>query len=159
MNPLAQMMINQVLGNVTQGNPQMGQLLNAVVGMLTQGQGQAPAPGMAPMTMGMAPAAAANPAAALMGLVQQFEQAGLGQIIGSWVSTGQNQPITAQQVQQGLGEQQVQQLAQSAGLSPDQASSQLAQMLPNLVDKLTPSGAIDPALINQVLALVSGKKA
>jgi len=78
----------------------------------------------------------------LGGLVQQFSGKGLGDIVNSWVGTGQNMPITPQQIQQGLGSDTIKQLASKAGLSPDAVTSQLAGLLPNVVDKLTPNGQI-----------------
>lgn len=76
------------------------------------------------------------------GLVQSFHEKGLGEIASSWVSTGQNLPISADQIQQVLGSEQVKQLAARAGISPDIAGSSLAQLLPTLVDKLTPNGQL-----------------
>jgi uncharacterized protein YidB (DUF937 family) len=75
----------------------------------------------------------------LSGLVQTLQQNGLGEVVGSWVGTGQNLPISPQQVQQALGGQ-VQQLAAKHGLSPDAVSQTLSQILPGLVDHLTPGG-------------------
>lgn len=97
-------------------------------------------------------------AAGITQLVQQFEKNGLGQIVSSWVSTGQNMPISAEQVQQGMGEQ-VQQIATAAGTTPQDASAQLANILPGLIDKLTPGGKIDPALINQAISFFTKKAA
>ena len=76
------------------------------------------------------------------GLVQSFHEKGLGEIASSWVSTGQNLPISADQIQQVLGSEQVKQLAAKAGISPDVAGSSLAQLLPTLIDKLTPNGQV-----------------
>lgn len=76
------------------------------------------------------------------GLVQSFHEKGLGEIASSWVSTGQNLPISADQIQQVLGSEQVKQLAAKAGISPDIAGSSLAQLLPTLIDKLTPNGQV-----------------
>jgi uncharacterized protein YidB (DUF937 family) len=77
----------------------------------------------------------------LAGLVQAFEQAGLGHVARSWVGTGQNAPVSPQQVQQALGPQ-VQQLAQQHGMAPEAVSSTLAQLLPGVVDHLTPGGQL-----------------
>jgi uncharacterized protein YidB (DUF937 family) len=79
----------------------------------------------------------------ISGLVQSFHQQGLGELVNSWISTGQNLPISADQLQQVLGSERVQQLASRVGISPDQAGSQLAQILPTIVDKLTPNGNIE----------------
>ena len=78
----------------------------------------------------------------LQGLVQSFHEKGLGEIASSWVSTGQNLPISAEQIQSVLGNEQVQQLAAKAGISPDLAGSSLASLLPTLIDHLTPNGQI-----------------
>lgn len=78
----------------------------------------------------------------LSGLVKQFSGKGLGDLVNSWVSTGKNLPVTAQQVQQGLGNDTIRDLASKAGLSQDQVASRLTELLPNIVDKLTPDGKL-----------------
>jgi uncharacterized protein YidB (DUF937 family) len=81
----------------------------------------------------------------LSGLVQNFHDKGLGGLVTSWVGTGQNLPISADQIQHVLGSAQVQQLAAKVGISPEAASSQLSQLLPTIVDKLTPNGQMPQA--------------
>lgn len=83
-----------------------------------------------------------NQPGGLSGVVQQFHQKGLSDIVSSWVSTGQNLPITADQITHVLGSEQVKDLAAKVGLSPDQAGSQLSSLLPMIVDKLTPNGQV-----------------
>lgn len=78
----------------------------------------------------------------LTGLIQTFHQKGMGDLVNSWVSTGQNQPISPEQVHNALGSDTVQQLASSAGVSTETAASSLSQMLPMLIDKLTPDGQL-----------------
>jgi uncharacterized protein YidB (DUF937 family) len=78
----------------------------------------------------------------LSGLVQTFHEKGFNEVITSWVGTGQNPPISADQIQHILGSQQMQDLAAKAGISPDAAGSQLAALLPTLIDKLTPNGQL-----------------
>jgi len=78
----------------------------------------------------------------LSGLVQLFNQGGMGNIIQSWISTGQNMPISAQQLQQVLGPGVLQGLAGKMGASPEVVSQQLAHALPAVVDKLTPDGQL-----------------
>jgi uncharacterized protein YidB (DUF937 family) len=86
-----------------------------------------------------------NPATGgLQGLVQQFEQNGLGNVVQSWIGTGPNQPINAAQIQQVLGNTQLGQLAQNCGVTPQEAASMLSSVLPALVDRLTPSGQMPP---------------
>jgi len=98
--------------------------------------------------------AGSNPAAAeilqmiqnhpggLNGLIQAFHTNGLGGLVNSWTSTGENQPATPDQMQQALGSDKVQAMAQSLGISPDAAKSTLAQLMPMLIDKLTPNGSV-----------------
>ncbi|MCW5591559.1 MAG: DUF937 domain-containing protein [Burkholderiales bacterium] len=78
----------------------------------------------------------------LEGLVRSFQDRGLGGIVDSWVSTGKNLPISADQVAQGLGSDQLASLASKLGMSQGDVSSQLAQLLPDVVDKLTPDGRV-----------------
>jgi hypothetical protein len=65
----------------------------------------------------------------LQGLVQQFTQGGLGEVVQSWVGTGQNLPISGEQIAKVLGNGQLAQLAQQFGLNPDTVAAQLAQVL------------------------------
>jgi len=76
----------------------------------------------------------------LAGLVEKFNQAGLGDVIASWIGQGQNLPVSAQQLQDVLGGDTIGQVAGQLGVEPGQASEQLAQWLPDLVNKLTPEG-------------------
>jgi uncharacterized protein YidB (DUF937 family) len=78
----------------------------------------------------------------LQGLVQAFQQGGLGHLVASWVGTGENLPISAEQLQAVLGSERLQALAASIGLDPQQVAAQLAQLLPQVVDRLTPNGEI-----------------
>jgi len=77
----------------------------------------------------------------LNGLVEKFKQAGLGDAVNSWIGTGANQAISGDQLTDALGSDMVTQAANRLGLDPSQLSGQLAQMLPGLIDKLTPNGA------------------
>jgi uncharacterized protein YidB (DUF937 family) len=76
------------------------------------------------------------------GLVSCFEKNGLGGVASSWVGTGANQPVSAQQVQSGLGNDAISSIASKLGVSPDVASGVVAQLLPHVVDHLTPGGQI-----------------
>ena len=78
----------------------------------------------------------------LNGLLGQFQSGGLANIFQSWVSTGQNLPISPQQIQNVLGSDAVQQLAAKAGINPQDAAAHLSNLLPALVDKLTPNGQV-----------------
>lgn len=116
------------------GGGNKSNLLNAVMGVVTSQQG-----------------------GGLAGLVQQFAGKGLGDIVNSWVSTGQNLPITPQQIQQGLGSNTIKELASKAGIAPEEITSQLTQILPKLVDKLTPEGKVPQGdIASQGLDILKG---
>jgi len=83
-----------------------------------------------------------NQPGGLQGLVQTFHDKGMGGLVSSWISTGPNPPISADQVHQVLGSDQVKALAAKAGINPDLAGAAIAQLLPTLVDKLTPNGSV-----------------
>jgi len=78
----------------------------------------------------------------LQDLLKQFQQNGHGDKAESWVSGGANQPISAQQLEQALGEERIQWLMHQTGLPRDQLLSGLSQQLPSVVDKLTPNGRV-----------------
>ena len=82
----------------------------------------------------------------LQGLVSRFTQAGHGDTVKSWISTGENQPISPDAVHSAIGPDQINAIATKLGVDPAQASALVAKFLPNAVDKLTPDGAIDPAV-------------
>ena len=78
----------------------------------------------------------------LEGLMETFKSKGLNDIISSWVSTGQNLPISGNQIQDILGSDLVQQFAKKLGASNQDVSGGLAGLLPDLIDKLTPTGQL-----------------
>jgi len=81
----------------------------------------------------------------VQGVVAQLEQQGLGGVARSWISNGPNQPISADQISKVFGPSgTLGQLAAKAGLSPQDLSQKLAQVLPAAIDKLTPGGTIPP---------------
>lgn len=75
-------------------------------------------------------------------LLNQFRNTGQGPAAESWVGTGQNHPVTAEQINAAIGHGKIAEIAQAAGISTEQMSQLLAQALPNLIDKLTPGGHI-----------------
>ena len=78
----------------------------------------------------------------LQGVVNEFERNGLGTTVRSWVSTGPNQPISPDEVQRALGPDLLQQLSQKSGVSVEDLSRKLAEVLPQAVDTMTPNGTI-----------------
>ena len=78
----------------------------------------------------------------LQGLIETFKEKGLGDAMSSWISTGENQPVSGDQVQHALGSDLIQQIAQKLGSSKSEVSGGLANLLPDIIDKLTPTGKL-----------------
>ncbi len=80
----------------------------------------------------------------LPGLVKLFEGAGLGNLIQSWIGTGQNLPISASQISQIFGGAGglLGAVSKETGLAPDDAAGQLSKVLPGLVDSVSPDGTL-----------------
>lgn len=89
------------------------------------------------------------------GLMGRMQQSGMGDQVQSWIGTGQNQAISPDALSQIFGQGQLGQIAQQLGMSQQDAAGGLAQMLPELVNEMTPQGQV-PAnendLVSQVLA-------
>jgi len=84
-----------------------------------------------------------NPAmGGLPGKIEKFQKGGLGEIVSSWVGTGANQPVSADQISAALGADRIQEMAGNAGVSGNQMSDALASLLPQMIDKLTPNGQV-----------------
>ncbi len=78
----------------------------------------------------------------IQGLVSRFEQKGLGGIARSWVNTGPNQPVSAEQLRDVLGAQNVAAFAATLNVSEQDLLGKLSELLPQHVDKMTPDGVI-----------------
>jgi uncharacterized protein YidB (DUF937 family) len=93
----------------------------------------------------------------LSGLVEKFSQGGLGEQVASWVSTGKNLPVSAEQIQTALNATGLQDIAAKFGFNTSDMATQLSSLLPQVIDKLTPGGQV-PAegdVANQALAGLS----
>ena len=78
----------------------------------------------------------------LQGLIQTFKEKGLGDAMSSWISTGENKPVSEDQIQHALGGNMIEQIAQQLGRSKSEVSGGLANLLPGIIDKLTPTGKL-----------------
>jgi uncharacterized protein YidB (DUF937 family) len=112
-------LVGKVAGAVQGSQGQQGGLAEGVIGLLTNKE-----------------------TGGLDGLMQTFKEKGLGDVISSWVGTGTMPPSPQEQVQEVLGSDVVKQLAEKCGVSVDAAKAQLAELLPSLIDKVTPEGKI-----------------
>ncbi|MEQ1661272.1 MAG: YidB family protein [Thiobacillus sp.] len=123
-------------GNAGGGNP----LLGIVMQMLTKGGEGGGVGGLA-------------------GLAKAFQDKGMGDQMSSWISTGQNLPISPEQIKAVLGGGQLGQIASQLGVNENDAAGGLADMLPQVVDKLTPNGQVpqEKDLMAKGLELLKGK--
>jgi uncharacterized protein YidB (DUF937 family) len=78
----------------------------------------------------------------ISGLVSKLQEKGLGPIVQSWIGTGQNAPIEPEQIGAAAGGDIIDELAAKAGVSADELKKKLAEILPQVVDKLTPEGKL-----------------
>ena len=98
-----------------------------------------------------------NPAiGGLSGLINKFESGGLQEIMSSWVGTGANQPISAEQIISALGADRIHEIADKLGVADSQVSEGLASVLPQIIDKLTPNGKVPEGdVMQQGISLLS----
>lgn len=94
----------------------------------------------------------------IAGLQRMFQQGGLGNIVSSWIGTGQNLPVSASQLQNVLHSGALQQAAQQSDMDPSQLTGMMATLLPHLVNHLTPNGQVpDASALQKMLSGLSAK--
>jgi uncharacterized protein YidB (DUF937 family) len=111
-------LVGQVAGAALGGGAEGGNqsaLINAVSGLISQQGG-------------------------IEGLMNTFQQGGAGELMQSWVGTGQNFPISPDTLTNVLGSEQIASLAEQIGVPPELATTALSQILPTVIDQLTPNG-------------------
>ena len=134
---------NAVNKSVPQGSSLAKPLLLAFGALLASGaltRKQAPTP--APNTSPAADPQAGGLLGGLGGLLEKFQQSGHGDVAKSWVGSGQNQPISPGQLSSALGPSLIKTLAEKTGMSEQDVTAQLSNILPAFVDKLTPQGRV-----------------
>ena len=135
-------LLETVVGDLMQGSggsSPMGGVLTSLLG----GQGSGGAQ-QAPFGQGQGPGSGGG----LGSIISAFEQAGLGHIAQSWVGNGPNQPVSPGQLQSVLGQDQVNTMANQAGMQPQDFLGQLAQHLPNAVHAMTPNGQLPEGTVS-----------
>jgi uncharacterized protein YidB (DUF937 family) len=118
----------------------LDQVMGAATSVLGQGAGQGGADGIGHVLSALL--SPQGPTGGLGGMLSQFQQNGLGEVMQSWIGTGQNLPISPEQLHQALGGDMVSKLSSQFGIDPQALLGQAAQMLPGLVDSLTPGGQL-----------------
>lgn len=97
----------------------------------------------------------------LTGILGKLRQSGLGEHADSWVGTGANMPISQDQLSQVLGSGAIGRIAEQCGVAPGMAAGGLAQMLPQIINQLTPDGQVPGnhgALLEQVMAALAARR-
>jgi uncharacterized protein YidB (DUF937 family) len=115
-------------------------MLDSLLGGLMGGGGGTAQQGQSPLMMMALQLIQQN--GGLPGIISKLQNGGLAQQVGSWVGTGQNVPVSGSQLQEVLGSGSIGEIAQQLGMSHGDASSNLAQVLPQLIDHLTPHGQV-----------------
>ncbi|MFI8263289.1 YidB family protein [Streptomyces sp. NPDC085665] len=122
-------------GQAGGGGNILGALLGALMGGGGAGGGQAAGGGNNP----------------LGGLMDMLSKSGLADQAQSWVGTGDNKPVSGAQIAEALPDDTLQQVAAQAGVSPEQAADEIAQSLPQAVDKLSPAGSIPSGSLEDII--------
>ena len=140
-------LLNSVIAALggAQGGTQQGSganpLIQIALQMLAGGGAQGGAPG-------------AGGLGGLGGLIAAFQQSGLGDQVQSWVGTGQNMPIGAEQLERVLGSDALGDIARQLGLTSGDAAAGLADVLPGLIDQLTPQGQLPSGGLGDVASIM-----
>ncbi len=173
---LLESVLGAAMGSMGQGGQQqgggMGPLVQVLGSLLAGGggaqQGGGGLGGMIGSVLGGAMGGGQSAGGGLGGLgalLGQLSQGGLGDAVNSWVGTGQNAPVSADQITNALGADRLGQLAQQSGIPMGDLAGQLSQYLPQIIDKLSPQGQLPSAdhpdlggLIGNVLGSVLSRR-
>jgi uncharacterized protein YidB (DUF937 family) len=131
-NPLVQIAMDMLLkqgGGAAQGGGGLGGMLGSVLGGGAGAQANA-APSATPDMGGLG------------GILDAFQKGGLGHLADSWVSTGENLPVSGDQLSQVFGQDKIAQMANQLGMSHADVSGGLAEILPQLINQVTPNGQV-----------------
>ena len=136
--------LNDLIRSSTQGGSIAKPLMLALGALLASnvlfgGKGQTASAGSQPTTDTSGPGGLAG---GLGGLVNKLQQGGLGDVVNSWVGSGQNQPVSPGQLSSALGPSILKTVSQMTGISEDDLTKQLSQVLPGVVNGLTPNGRL-----------------
>ncbi|MFO1153708.1 MAG: YidB family protein [Rhodospirillales bacterium] len=92
----------------------------------------------------------------LAGFLDKFRQAGLAELVQSWIGRGENLPLTPSQTEQALGRGFLDQIAGRLGLSVSSLTAPIAFVIPKIINLLTPDGVVPATLPAGVTSLLAG---
>lgn len=132
-------LLDQVIGGVlgSRGGSGRSQLMMALLALLASRAMSGKGGGLGDLG-----GALGNLPGGLGGLADRFRQNGFEDVIKSWIGTGQNQPISPDELQRALGPDAVTQLSRQTGMPQADLLSELSEVLPDTVDRLTPNGEL-----------------
>jgi uncharacterized protein YidB (DUF937 family) len=133
----------------------LDELLGSMMGGMTGGQAPQASQAQSPLLLLVLQLLQQN--GGIEGILGRFQQAGYGQQAQSWIGTGSNLPIDASVLEQIFGQDRMGQVAQQLGMSHDAASGGLAQVLPQVIDRMTPQGQVpsdNSDLVNRALEIL-----
>ena len=78
----------------------------------------------------------------LNSILNSLRNSGLEDVVQSWISTGKNKPISTDDLENALGSEKLEEIASKAGIPVNQTSKMLKDLLPNIIDKLSPNGKL-----------------
>jgi len=145
-------LLGNVLGAALGGNREQSQAqdpLSAILGGLTRGSSAGSGSGTGNILLQLV-LSMLQQQGGLGGVLGKFREAGMGAQADSWVGTGQNMNISPNQLEQVFGSGALSDIASKLGMSQDQAGSAMSQMLPELINQLTPQGQVTPDSENSV---------
>ena len=136
--------LGQVLGGGAQrgGGGGMGDILGQVLGGGAQRGGGGMGDILGQVLGGGASGGTGGGMGGLGGLLEQMQRSGYGEQARSWVGTGQNMPISPDVLGQIFGQGGIEEIARQAGVTPQEASAGLSELLPEVVDRVTPDGQV-----------------
>ncbi len=117
-------------------------LLDGLLGNLMGGQQSGAGNPLLQIAMQLLQQQSQSSTGTLDGLMDAFRKAGLAEQLNSWISTGQNLPVDSAQITDALGGDKIADIARQLGMSQGEVSGGLADLLPQLIDKITPNGQV-----------------
>lgn len=156
--------LDDLLGGLLGGRGGSGGGLDDILGQLTGGQGgtatgvRAGGGGLAGMLLPLVGGFLEN--GGLNKILSGFTQQGMGSQAASWVGTGDNEPVSGAEVEQVVGADESSLIAEKLGISNEQASDAVAEVLPRVVDQISPQGELPAETdLDDLFAQLAGRSA
>jgi uncharacterized protein YidB (DUF937 family) len=131
----------------------LGSILSQVLGGGGRAGGTDPLMAVLAQVLGGGGQSGSQSGGGLDQLLQQLQGAGMGRELDSWISKGDNLPVTADQLSQALGQERMNDMARQAGMESGGFGDLLAQVLPQAIDRMSPDGRLsEPSSLDAAMA-------